>query len=157
MFSFAVSRARSFVKFWMPVIIWMAVIFVASGQAGSVRHTSRVLGPIIHWLFPSLSEQRLGEIVFSIRKCSHAVEYAILAVLLWRARRKPFRHDHRPWYLFDTMVAFGIAALYAVSDEIHQTFVASRQGSFWDVLLDSAGAALGLLLFWRIGKIFRKW
>ena len=135
----------------------MAVIFVASSKAGSPQNTSRILRPIIHWLLPSLSDQRVGEIVFSIRKSSHAIEYAILAVLLWRARRKPFRNDHRPWYLFDTMVAFGIAALYAVSDEIHQTFVASRQGSFWDVLLDSAGAALGLLLFWCVGKIFRKW
>ncbi len=135
----------------------MAVIFIASSKAGSVQHTSRILGPFIHWMFPSFSEQKVREIVFSIRKSSHAIEYAILAVLVWRARRKPFRNDHRPWYLFDAMVAWGIAALYAVTDEFHQTFVASRQGSFWDVLLDSAGAALGLLLFWRVGKFFRRW
>ena len=135
----------------------MAVIFVASGQAGSARHTSRILGPLIHWLFPSFSDQRVGEIVFSIRKSSHAIEYAILAVLLWRARRKPFRNDRRPWYWFDAIVALGIAAFYAASDEFHQLFVATRQASVWDVLLDSAGAALGLLLFWRVGKFFRRW
>ena len=150
-------RKGSFAKYWLPVIIWMAVIFFVSSGIGSIQHTSRILGPLVHWLFPSLSAQRVAEIVFSIRKSSHAIEYAILAILLWRARQKPFRNDHRPWYLFDSIVVWGIAALYAVTDEFHQTFVATRQGSAWDVLLDSTGAALGLLLFWRIGKFFRKW
>jgi len=135
----------------------MAVIFVASSKVGSAQHTSRILGPIIHWLFPSFSDEKVAGVVFSIRKCSHAIEYAILAILLWRARRKPFRNDRRPWYLFDALVAFGISALYAVTDELHQAFVPSRQASIWDVLLDSAGAACGLLVLWFAGKFYRKW
>jgi VanZ family protein len=39
-----------------------------------------------------------------------------------------------------------LAVLYAVSDEVHQTFVAGRHGSPRDVLIDAVGAALGLLV-----------
>ena len=43
---------------------------------------------------------------------------------------------------------FGLAALYAVTDEFHQTFVPSRQGQIVDVFIDSLGAALGLFAVW---------
>jgi len=46
--------------------------------------------------------------------------------------------------------------LYAGTDEFHQRFVPSRQASGWDVLLDSTGAAMGLLGLWALG-CWRKW
>jgi VanZ family protein len=49
-------------------------------------------------------------------------------------------------------LALGLAAFYACTDEFHQTFVPSRQGSAWDVLLDTGGASLGLLLLWAGGR-----
>ena len=55
------------------------------------------------------------------------------------------------------LLALALAALYAASDEIHQTFVPSRQGSVWDVLLDTAGAAFGLLCLWTIGRLRKRW
>jgi VanZ family protein len=42
--------------------------------------------------------------------------------------------------------------MYAVSDEWHQTFVPTRVGTPSDVMIDAAGAALGLALaalWWR--------
>lgn len=46
------------------------------------------------------------------------------------------------------LIAFFVAVLYAVTDEFHQIFVPSRQGQVLDVLIDSLGAALGLLGMW---------
>ena len=41
-----------------------------------------------------------------------------------------------------------ICLLYALSDEFHQSLVASRQGSPWDVLIDVSGALTALALAW---------
>jgi len=72
-----------------------------------------------------------------LRKIGHAAEYAVLGVLLLRA-------VGRPW------LAFTIGALYAVSDEIHQSFVTGRQGSPLDVGLDAVGVACGIILWQRV-------
>jgi VanZ family protein len=68
-----------------------------------------------------------------LRKLAHAAEFAILGALLVRALRRP------GW-----AVALGIA--YAVSDELHQSFVPGRQGSALDVALDSVGVVVGTVL-----------
>ena len=68
-----------------------------------------------------------------LRKAAHATEYAILALLLYRA-------------LGREVPAFAIGFAYAVSDEIHQEFVRGRHASPFDVSMDAAGLALGLLL-----------
>ena len=49
------------------------------------------------------------------------------------------------------LLAWGFCVVYAISDEWHQTFVPTRVGTPWDVLIDAAGAALGLALagLWR--------
>ena len=78
------------------------------------------------------------------RKCAHVTEYAVLALLLWRALRSI------PTLRPKTLMLFGAVllgcALLAASDEFHQTFVKSRTPSGRDVLLDVGGALLGLLL-----------
>ena len=50
-----------------------------------------------------------------------------------------------------------IALLYAISDEIHQSFVPTREASVVDVLIDCAGAAAGIFVVWAIGKARKKW
>ena len=72
-----------------------------------------------------------------LRKIAHAVEFAILGALLLRSVR-------RPW------TAFALGVAYAISDEIHQHFVAGRQATPRDVLIDSVGLALGLLAWRRL-------
>jgi VanZ family protein len=144
-------------RYWVPVLIWMGFIFIGSGDVLSSTHTSRFLEPLVRWLLPSLTREAVGEIVFAIRKCGHLTEYAILWLLCWRALRQPLKGDTRPWSWRDAEMALAFAAAYAVSDELHQAFVPSRQGSAWDVLLDTCGAAAGLLLVWGVGKVRRMW
>jgi VanZ family protein len=75
----------------------------------------------------------LGGWDLTLRKVAHAVEFAILAALLVRALRNP-------WWAS----VLGIA--YALSDEIHQSFVPGRQGAFLDFAIDSVGVVAGAIL-----------
>ena len=143
---------RLFLKYWLPVLLWMAVIFSASTDAGSSQQTSRFIRPILRWLFPQASDTTIDQMQFVIRKGGHMTEYAVLAGLLWRARCQPAPEELRPGPGAAALFAWLVATLYACSDELHQYFVASRQASVGDVLLDSAGAALGLVTLWQLGR-----
>src|SRR5207244_12301915 len=83
-------------------------------------------------------------VLFAMRKCAHVSEYAILALLLWRALRSGSAPRAKISMLFGA-VLLG-CAVFAGSDEFHQSFVKSRTSSVRDVLLDIAGALFGLLI-----------
>jgi VanZ family protein len=150
-----VSKARLLFKYWLPVVIWMAVIFSASADAKSVQR-SRFIAPILHWLFPRISEETISLIVLIARKCAHLTVYAIMGLLFWRALRQPVKSDPRPWSWPQAGWAVLFVALYAASDEFHQSFVPSRDASVRDVVIDTIGAMLGMLFLWVIGN-WRKW
>ena len=133
---------KSFFKYWLPVLIWVGVIFAGSTNVMSADHTSRYIGPLLLWLKPGLSPNTTWIIVVIARKCAHVSEYAILALLLWRAFRSISALCTKTSMVFGA-VLLG-CALFAASDEFHQTFVKSRTPSVRDVLLDVAGALLGL-------------
>src|SRR5262249_10209679 len=144
----AVPKVRSFILYWLPVGLWMGVIYCASSDTMSFQHSSRIIGPLLRWLFPGLSDQAVRSGVMAIRKCAHLTEYAILALLLWRALRKPVRRDPRGWTWPHVWQALLLVVLYAASDEFHQLFVPSRQASVLDVAIDTSGAVLGLVFLW---------
>jgi VanZ family protein len=135
----------------------MALIFAGSTDVLSTPHTSRFLGPALRWLFPGFTNESLHGVQAVIRKFGHLTEYAILAVLVWRARRQPKAPEARPWSWGDARFAVVIAGLYAITDEFHQGFVATRQGSGWDVLIDTLGATLGIIVLWRVGRWRNHW
>jgi VanZ family protein len=76
-----------------------------------------------------------------LRKIAHTAEYAILGALLVRAT------GHAG-------LAFALGTLYAVSDEIHQSFVPGRMGSPLDVAIDAVGVAIGIAL-WQLARTRR--
>ena len=134
----------------------MCVIFCASSDQKSFQHSSHIIDPLVRWLLPHLSDQAVHGIVVFVRKCGHVAEYAVLALLLWRALRKPAEHGKAPWRGSEAGVVLALVALYAASDEFHQAFVPSRQASVWDVLLDTSGAALALLCLWGFGRLRKR-
>jgi VanZ family protein len=69
-----------------------------------------------------------------LRKIAHAAEFAVLGALLVRATGRAGS-------------ALAIGALYAISDEVHQSFVPGRLGSPLDVAVDAAGVAVGVLVW----------
>ena len=82
----------------------------------------------------------LGAIDTIGRKLAHLGEYALLAILWWRALGT--RTTSRRAALGALLIAF----LYAASDEYHQSFVEGRSGNPLDWAIDSSGAGVGLLL-----------
>jgi VanZ family protein len=100
--------------------------------------------PVILWCavifafsaIPSLGTG-LGVWDLILRKLAHVTEYAILAALLVRATQRP-------------SIALALGALYAVSDEFHQTFVRGREGRPRDVVIDSVGLVIGVLATHRV-------
>jgi VanZ family protein len=127
----------------------MSVIFTASTDSFSSQRTSRFIGPLLRWLVPGIEDRTIRQVQLVVRKTGHATEYAVLAWLFWRAFRQPRRFGDGPWPGRVALLSFGLCVLYAVTDEVHQQFVPSRQGSAADVLLDASGAALGLgVVFW---------
>ena len=104
---------------WLPPLALMAVIFAFSAQ-------------------PDLNSG-LGLADTIGRKLIHVAEYAVLALLWWRALRT--RTDDRR----AALAAFVVTSLYAATDEFHQSFVEGRHGSPIDWAIDSAGAALVML------------
>ena len=111
-------------KFWLPPILWMAVIYLASG-----RESIEVSGTYL--------------INFIFFKTLHLFEYALLYLLSWRAIRNTFvsRNNH----LF-VLAAFLLTVVYAISDELHQSFVPTRESRVRDVIIDAAGAATAWIL-----------
>jgi VanZ family protein len=152
-----VLRIRSFVRYWLPPLVWMVIIFSASSDSGSFQHSSRIIGPLVRWLLPNLSNEAVHAIVVFVRKCAHLAEYAVLALLLWRALRQESAQDYPAWRWSKAGLVLALVALYAASDEIHQAFVPSREASIWDVLLDTSGAAFGLLCLWGFGRSRKRW
>jgi VanZ family protein len=147
----------TFLRYWLPVLLWMSFIFMASTDLLSSQRTSRFIGPFLRRLVPDISDQAVDRIQYGLRKTGHVAEYAVLACLLWRLRRRPPRADPRRWCWADAAWALAGAGLYALTDEWHQRLVASRYASVGDVLLDTAGAAAGLAMCWLAGHWRGRW
>jgi VanZ like family len=135
---------KFFLQYWLPLVAWLGLMFVGSTNVMSSEHTSGYIVPYLLWLKPGMSPKTIWIILVVVRKCAHVTEYAILALLLWRALRSV------PVLCTKTSILFGAVllgcAIFAASDEFHQTFIKSRTPSVRDVFLDVAGALVGLLI-----------
>ncbi len=149
------KEKRLSVLFFVLAAAWMAVIFFLSAQdAGESGETSgRVVGMIVR-IFRLDAEKLAGiggtEALDSwIRRLAHFTEYALLGLLLVPAWRFSGLR-------FAGAMAWGIASLWAVLDEVHQAFVPGRACQWQDMLTDSVGAALGtavmLLILFAVGR-----
>ena len=135
---------KSLLKYWLPVLGWLVITFIGSTNVLSVANTSRFIVPFLLWLKPGMTEETTWGIIVVMRHCAHVGEYAILAVLMWRALRWGTNMSMRMSTVCSMVLL--ACALFAASDEFHQTFVKSRTPSVRDVLLDVLGASLGLLI-----------
>ncbi|MDE1548615.1 VanZ family protein [Jeotgalibaca caeni] len=127
---------------WALVLAWMFLIFSFSAQQGSA--SGSLSGSIVdavlsvwEFLFPTIELERETVHLF-IRKGAHFSVYLILGLFSANAlNQSGLKGKKRFGY------ALLLCALYAASDEWHQSFVPGRGPSAWDVLIDSAGAAVG--------------
>jgi VanZ family protein len=116
-------------------------VLFASSSNFSASNTSRIIRPLLVWLFPDISEAALAQAHFLVRKAAHFTEYALLALLAARAFHTSSRAAlARRWRL----ASFALVASIALIDEYHQSFVPTRTGTIYDSLLDVAGGATAL-------------
>lgn len=146
----------------------MILIFSFSAQTGEISSgvsasVSRTIAKMIVGGFSELSEAekliKIEALVPIVRKTAHFLVYCALGFFSFLSARVFFRESGRRFPKkrgFFSVSAF--CFFYAASDEIHQLFVAERSGSPLDVLLDFAGALVGIgaafLLFSLFVKIF---
>ncbi len=132
------------------VIVWMVAIFMFSAQnADESSRMSMGVGETVGKVFvkeyESWSEEKqlsfIDSVEFPIRKLAHASEYTLLGFLLMGALNG--RKSR----------ALLTGVLYAASDEFHQLFVQGRSGQITDVMIDSGGVILGVLIYCLFRRI----
>ncbi len=132
---------------WMAVLFWMLLIFklsaqVAAQSAGLSNSFTQVIVKIVDQLamgFDWIITDHL------IRKCAHFSSYLILGLLVVNALTRSG--------ISGIKTAVLICIIYAISDEVHQMFVPGRGPGVTDVLIDSAGALVGILGYRGLAKI----
>lgn len=124
-------------------MLWTAIILMASTDLFSSAHTGSVLEHIlVRLLGHPIAPATLNTMNFLMRKSAHLMEYGILGALAFRA----LRGDRKSWSARWAIGAIVLATCIASIDEIHQTFVPSRTGTWHDVVLDAAGATVAQIL-----------
>lgn len=136
--------------FLILAVLWMAVIFSFSARpaeqsTGDSRWAGHMIGQLFVPGFGDWSDKEqeafAEKVDYPVRKTAHAMEYAVLGLLTAGAYIRRGTSIRK-----GILVPWGIATLYAASDEFHQLFVPGRSGQVSDVVLDSAGVLAGVLL-----------
>jgi VanZ family protein len=134
---------RRELDYWLPPILWAAMILIASTDLFSGSNTSSVLQRIAVSIFGyHFAPDTAATLNYFIRKTAHLTEYGILGALTLRA----LRGDRKSWNPRWAIGAIVFATLIASIDEFHQSFVPSRTGTWHDVVLDAAGATIAQIL-----------
>ena len=140
------SNVSRFVSRYLPLIAWLVFICFASSDNFNAGNTSRIIGPLILWLFPNTSPETLEVVHYITRKIAHFTEYAILGFLAARAfRTSPHPAIKQRWFL----ICVALVVVYALLDEYHQSFVPSRTASIFDSLIDMSGGLVALIIVWK--------
>lgn len=138
---------------WIAVLSWMAVIFYLSHQPGSASSnlSSGVVTALLNLINLMTPQVELDVEKFHtfVRKNAHFFAYLMLGLLSLNAWRSSGFSG-----LKQLILGFGMCVLFATTDEIHQLFIEGRSGEISDVMIDSAGAALGVLIYGTIGYLW---
>lgn len=123
------SKPYSFLFYWGPALLLMIVIFGFSS-------------------IPSQEMLNFGLFDYIVKKGGHALGYGLLGLFYLRGLKGDNDMLDKHWFY----LAWGMACLYSVTDEFHQSFVPGRHPAVTDVMIDAAGAALALFLAKRFYK-----
>lgn len=130
------------------LVLWMGVIFFMSEQDGTHSSgQSNFIAEILKNIGFDITAVLGDSGTFIIRKLGHLTEYFILAILFFRVFVLKFKmYTVRVISIITTFI-------YACSDEFHQSFIVGRTASFRDVLIDTFGGILAMLLLYLIYHI----
>jgi VanZ family protein len=137
------KKPRTLISYWIPVLFWLSIIFWMATESFSAENTYSVAEFILRSFFPAISRHALDLFHAVIRKSAHVVEYFILSLLLFRA----FRNGSSvKWKWQWALLAVIGVSVWALTDELHQSFTATRTASLIDVGIDTAGGVLAQIL-----------
>ena len=144
--------------FIVLLVLWMGFIFSMSCEnAEESSNTSGQTIRVVLSAVPGFEEQPeevkvniIEKLQFIVRKSAHFIGYMILGILA--SGLILYYGNINKKYL----LAFLICVIYAISDEIHQLFVPGRSGQVRDVLIDSAGSLLGIIIVMAFEKLLIK-
>jgi len=139
-------------------LVWMGVIFIMSAfPADMSGRQSGFLAGILMKLIGVFIKTEEGReaaketVDFLVRKGAHMTEYAVLAVLLVKSFLPPGARLEGREFMRCAAWALMIAVPYAGLDEFHQRFVPGRYGCVRDVLIDTCGMVIGILILFLVG------
>jgi len=130
---------RKKIQYWLPVVLWIGIVFWMSTEIFSAQNTSLFFEPLLRFFVPTISQKNIVVIHMLMRKLAHITEYFISGVLLFRAFRNG-SENRREWLW--ALSSLLIIAIVAGSDEFHQSFVVTRTASVVDVCIDIFGGLL---------------
>lgn len=144
--------------FAVLLVLWMGFIFsMSSENAEKSSNTSGQTIRVVLSAVPEFEKQPeevkvniVEEFQFITRKSAHFIGYMILGSLA-SGLILQYENINKKYPL-----AFLICVIYAISDEIHQLFVPGRSGQVRDVLIDSAGSLLGIIIVMTFEKLLIK-
>ena len=131
------------IKYFIPSIFLMILIFMFSHQTGS--ESSGLSSQIVLWIQTYL---HIPISEFIVRKAAHMSEYALLTLTLIYG----FYKNHYPIQKIMIYSLIG-TFLYACSDEMHQLCIGGRAGQFTDVLIDTCGGCLTIIFYYVLTKL----
>jgi VanZ family protein len=126
-------------------VIWAGLIFYLSSASFGGAFSGWLLRQILALLHCSVTPATFEILHLLFRKGAHITEYAILAMLLYGSWG-----DDRPfeWQPRRALWCVLVAAAYSLTDEFHQSYVPGRTASLIDCAIDTAGATLGILVYY---------
>ena len=140
---------RRLVIKYIFVAVWMLVIFLMSSEV-STDSTAR--SDEIVRIIQSIGVSAPADLLtFLVRKAAHIGAYFVLGILLFNLLKEYGLAVRKLIF-----ISIAIAMLYACTDEMHQMFVPGRSGEVRDVLIDTAGAALGVVAYAALHSRFYK-
>ncbi len=118
-----------------------------------MSNTTRIIRPLLHFLFPDTPEEILVIYHGYIRKLAHLTEYSILAFFASRAFWNSTKILlQRYWYAFSFLTVVFVASI----DEYNQSFDTLRTGTIYDVLLDALGGIVMIIILFSYKYLIRK-
>ncbi len=138
-------------RWWTIALLlgWAGAIYATSSTVMAQRRLFGIAGSVLGPENLERFKDFWGVSWFVIVKGWHATEFAILtALLIWTLNTRWPATRQR-----NVLIAAACALLFAASDEFHQTFVPTRGGTIWDVLIDALGIGLAALAGLRRARV----
>lgn len=140
-----------FVIFLILVVFWMGVIFKFSSANGekSTGTSRSSLEKIITLFNKNIDKDKLEGLVIKydvvLRKFTHFTGYLVGGILLYFMY---FYLNKLVTYKLKYIKMYSVVtgSIYAMTDELHQHFVSGRSGEIKDVVLDTSGVIMGVVI-----------